>query len=61
MMYAGEMCYWYTATGQTENSFDARSIGVDMLSTYVKAIEDLPQLQGWSKDRAVEILTHFKS
>ena len=61
MMYAGEMCYWFVETGHTENNFDAKSIGIDMLSSYVRAIQDIPQLQGWSTDKATELLTHFQS
>ena len=60
-MYAGEMCAWYVQTGPVDDEFDARTIGVDMLSTYIKAIQDIPQLRGWKTDRAKELLSQLKS
>ena len=60
-MYAGEMCAWYIQTGPVDDGFDARTIGVEMLSTYVKAIQDIPQLQGWKTERAQDLLSQLKS
>ena len=60
-MYAGEMCAWYVQMGPADDGFDARCIGVDMLSTYIKAIQGIPQLRGWKTDRAKELLSQLKS
>lgn len=60
-MYAGEMCAWFVETGHTDDGFDPKSVGIEMLSTYTKAIQDIPQLQGWKTDRAEELLSQLKS
>ena len=64
LMYGGEMCHWFVTSTQdyTESERAAQSFGIEMLSTYVQAVESIPELQGtWNTDRAKQLLKQFKS
>lgn len=56
MMYAGEMCYWYCQLqGETTLDFNAKVIGQDLLSKYIKIVKS-PSMIGWTLDKAEEFL-----
>ncbi|KAH3831904.1 RAB7A-interacting MON1-CCZ1 complex subunit 1-like isoform X1 [Dreissena polymorpha] len=64
LMYGGEMCYWFISTTKdvTESERAARAFGLEMLNTYVQAIESIPELQaGWNTERAKELITAMNS
>jgi hypothetical protein len=56
MIYAGEMCYWYCQLqGETTLDFNAKVIGQDLLSKYIKIVKS-PSMFGWTLDKAEEFL-----
>lgn len=65
MMYAGEMCYWYSQLKKNHpllpsSDLDERQIGVKYLQDYLKAVKGPLSVQGWSTERAEQFLHYFK-
>lgn len=61
MMYAGEMCYWYCSKDlprevTLSDIKEIKTLGTNLLSLYVEAIKGPLSGQGWSTDRAEELL-----
>lgn len=63
LMYAGEMCYWFitSAKESTDAERAAHNLGQEMLDTYIQAVEQMPELQGWSNDQAKKYLSELKA
>lgn len=61
-MYKGDLCYWYlqscgTETSQgVDRSIDVVSEGRAALETFIQITDGLLKNQGWSSERAKELL-----
>jgi hypothetical protein len=57
MMYVGEMCHWHwSESSYSQSNFDARSIGKNLLTTYIELIKGPLKTMGWNCERAEELL-----
>ena len=66
LMYAGEMCHWFEtmATAQILShyvTFDPYLTGTHMLRTYIDVVIGPLKGQGWSTQRAQDLLTLLKT
>lgn len=69
MMYCGEMCFWYCKYSLEWQLLDLeedkeifgemKTLGVNYLNTYVKAVEKILHFAGWNCERAKELLNLF--
>ncbi|XP_045160559.1 RAB7A-interacting MON1-CCZ1 complex subunit 1-like [Mercenaria mercenaria] len=63
LMYAGEMCYWFVTSAKETTDVERATLnlGVEMLDSYIQAIEQIPELRDWSNDQAKKYLSELKS
>lgn len=68
MMYCGDMSFWYCKyshdwrllNSSTQELFnDIKHIGVSYLKIYIKAVDRVLQYNGWTNERAKELLRYF--
>ncbi|XP_062575006.1 RAB7A-interacting MON1-CCZ1 complex subunit 1-like [Saccostrea cucullata] len=64
MMYASELCYWYSQLKKDHqvncsSVLDEKQIGVKYLQDYLKAVKGPLSVQGWSSERAEQLLDYF--
>lgn len=65
MMYTGELCYWYAQLKHNHKinptpAVDEKRIGIKYLQDYLKAVKGPLSVQGWSTERAEQLLDYLQ-
>lgn len=65
MMYTGELCYWYAQLKHSHGinptpAVDEKKIGIKYLQDYLKAVKGPLSVQGWSTERAEQLLDYLQ-